>query len=220
MTAITAGLVRYAAVDWIRSQRWLPPTVIMMIALTVLYTTGGAHTLGGYGATAALLFPVTAWLTVGALNAEEPEQRWVTSVQAGGVGVVVGARVLVASLWALLLGLAAVLWPLLIDDPGRRGGDVVIGLAAHAICVGGGAALGIVLARPLVDAPGYVALGIGLVFVLELGIRILPPAGPLVVLLTGDDPRNWATLATVAVETLLVFGAVASAGIWATRQRG
>jgi hypothetical protein len=217
---MTLGLLRYTAVDWVRSQRWLPASLIMLITLTVMNAAGGGGTLAGYGVTAALLFPLTAWLTVGALNAEEPEQRWVTSVTAGGVGRVIAARVLVASVWALLLGVLAVTWPLLASDPSRRGADVLIGLVAHAICVGGGAALGIVLSRPLVDAPGYVALGVVLVFMLELGIRVLPPVGPIVDLLTGRETRDVAALGLVAVETLIVFGAVAAAGVWVTRQRG
>jgi hypothetical protein len=217
---MSPGLLRYAAVDVVRSQRWLPPSLIMVIALTVLYTAGGGATLSGYGVTCALLFPLTAWLTVAALNAEDPEQRWVTSVAAGGPGRVIAARVLVASTVAMLLGVVAVVWPLLMSDPSRRGGDVLIGLAAHAVCVGGGAALGIVLARPLVDAPGYVALGVVLVVVVELAVRVLPPVGPLVVMLTGKDPRDLVTLALVAAETLVLFGAVAAAGVWVTRQRG
>jgi hypothetical protein len=220
MSTLSPGLLRYSMVDYARSQRWLPPSVVMLITLSVLYTTGGGATLAGYGVTAALLFPLTAWLTVGALNAEEPEQRWVTSVAAGGVGRVVATRVLAACLWALLLSVLAVVWPLLLDDPGRRAGDFAIGLAAHAICAAGGAALGIVLARPLVDAPGYVALGVGLVFVIELATRVLPPVGPVVVQLTGDDPRNAAALALVAIETAAVSSAVAVIGIWVTRQRG
>jgi hypothetical protein len=217
---MTLGLLRYTAVDWVRSQRWLPPSLIMLIALTILNTAGGGGTLAGYGVTAALLFPLTAWLTVGALNAEEPEQRWVTSVTAGGIGRVIAARVLVATIWALLLGLLAVTWPLLVSDPARRGTDVLVGLVAHVICAGGGAALGIVLARPLVDAPGYVALGVVLVFMLELGIRVLPPVGPIVVMLTGREAREPGGLALVALETLVIFGAVAAAGVWVTRQRG
>lgn len=219
MNGTGVGLARYSIVDFLRSQRWAPPTLLMLVALAVLYTNSGGATLSSYGVTAGLLFPLTAWLVVAALNVEEPEQRWVTSVAAGGLGRVIAARVAVASVWALLLAGVAVGWSLLVADPSRHSGDIVIGLIAHVTCVVGGAALGVVLARPLVEAPGYVALGVVGVFVLELAVRVLPPVGPVVVLLTGRDPRNLAALVMAAVETVVLALLVAGAGIWATRRQ-
>jgi hypothetical protein len=216
---LNAGLLRYAAVDWVRSQRWLPPTLILLVTLLVI-TTADGRTVAGYGVTSALLFPLTAWLTVGALNSEEPEQRWVTSVTAGGLGRVIAARVTVALVWAWLLGLLAVTWPLLLEDPSRKGGDVLVGLLAHAICAAGGAGLGVVLARPLVNAPGYVALGVVLLFMVELGVRFLPPVGPVVVELVGDGRPDLLLIALTGLETVLLFGALGLAGTWVARQRG
>jgi hypothetical protein len=213
------GLIRYAALDWLRSQRWASPTLIMLITVVVFYASFSGVALGAFAVTSTLLFPLTAWLVVTALNVEPPEQRAIITVAAGGIGKVLTARVFVASGWAVLLAFLSLGWSLLLTNI-TGGMDLVAGVVAHLLCVLGGAALGMALARPIVEKPGFVALWVLGVFMVEIAVPVVPPVGPLVRMLTGDNPPTAGGLAVVTLMTVVFAGVLGTFAVRIIRRHG
>jgi len=118
------ALVRYTLADVVRSQRILPPLALFLSVLMVLYAVGPNPVLSSYGATSLLLFPLAAWCTAAVLGSEDPVQRHITAVHAGGTGRAGAGKVDAAIVVAAILTVAAVVLPWLtgaLEVPGGPG---------------------------------------------------------------------------------------------------
>lgn len=152
-------LVRLAARAFVRSWRWIPPTVTTLAALAVVYTTKSGLALPAYALTASLLVPITAWLTAAAGNVDDDAHQRLL-VAASSRGLVHASRAVVGVGSGVALGAVSVAWPLVagaVDRPTGVGGlarTVATGIGAHTVAALVGAAVGTFAHRPLVARSG------------------------------------------------------------------
>ncbi|WP_333770865.1 ATP-binding cassette domain-containing protein [Streptomyces sp. IBSBF 2435] len=157
----TAALLRYQADLLARSHRWLPP-LLFYGAVMAIGVTGGQPLLGSLGYAAALLLPVAAWM-VRVCVGNEPSAARACVASAVGAGRAHAAALLAGLLASSLLGAAgtgvvAVIGSAHSDDMSAgvpRGAAIVAGLAAAAVSVLLGAAVGAVTNPPLLRSGGW-----------------------------------------------------------------
>lgn len=83
------ALARFQIAGFVRSQRALPPflVVVLYVLLVLLQSPGAAHgrdlTVGTYGDSAALIFPVWAWVARSLLDTEPDVQRRLSALAVG-----------------------------------------------------------------------------------------------------------------------------------------
>ncbi|MER6614453.1 ABC transporter [Streptomyces xantholiticus] len=155
------ALLGYHLALLLRSQRWLPPVLLYLAALAV-GVLGGGPVLDSLGWTAAGLLPVTAWLVRICATQEPPAARSVTAAAAGARRAHL-ASLLVAAVFAAVLGTVAVAVVALISDPSSADHRVAVprlpaaaaGTLAAAVCVLLGTAVGALCTRPLLHARGW-----------------------------------------------------------------
>ncbi|APU14450.1 hypothetical protein [Actinoalloteichus fjordicus] len=210
----TLATVRYTLADLLRSQLFLAPLLVCAGSLAVLFGGDAGAPPGPWAASVLLLYPASAWLAVAAANAEEPVQRSVTVVAAGGHGRVLAGVLGVCVLVDLLLVALAVCWPILTGRYSYPLTLVGLGIAAHLAAALAGTAVGLLCARPVLNRPGWtVAAASGVVLLTALA-PWLPPVGTTVARLgaasaTGGSP--WpGTALDLGVAVLLLLGAAAT----------
>ncbi|MER5475768.1 hypothetical protein ABT026_02100 [Streptomyces sp. NPDC002734] len=163
------ALLRYHVILLLRSQRWLPPS--LLYAGLVAISLDGQSSLGSQlGWNAAVLVPTAAWLTRSLLVAEPPAARACLAA-AKGVRRPQYAALAVPLAFALLLALlAAVPSVLVCPAPDEAGAVLLGGPAAGVVCALTGSALGAVGSPPLVrsTAGGAGVLVAGSVLLLVL----------------------------------------------------
>ncbi|HVX46930.1 MAG TPA: hypothetical protein VHC49_23765 [Mycobacteriales bacterium] len=199
------SLIRYLAVDVLRGQRWMAPLLTFLVACTLL-DAGGGPVLGDYGSTAAVLLPVTLWLTIVVNQNEDPIQNSITVVTAGGATRVRLAKLAVAFLGAAAMGAFAVLWPLLVKhevDPGA-------GALAHLSTAVVGVGVGALLSRPVLRKTAWAVLIATAVTLGEILIPHCPPGRQILSRLGADHPHDVAaTLLLITLESLALGGIAA-----------
>ncbi|GAA0312476.1 hypothetical protein GCM10010302_59180 [Streptomyces polychromogenes] len=156
------ALLRYQGALLLRSQGWLAPFAVYAVFMGIGIRPGD-RTLDSLGYAAAGLVPLTAWLVRVCVTAEPPAARACTAAAAGPARVH-AAALLTGLGGALVTGLLAVAYTLLVGDPAGHAPAVVAlaGVAAVAVCALTGAALGAVCGPPLVAGRGLAVLGAGL----------------------------------------------------------
>ncbi|MFF8828053.1 ABC transporter [Streptomyces sp. NPDC015131] len=210
------ALVRYQAALLLRSQRWLPP-ILLYAAFLAVGIRSGEPVLGALGYTVAPLLPVTAWLVRTCLNQEPPAVRHVAVAAAGRTRVHLAA-VLAGTLAAAAPGGGALLVVVAasraVGADGRTGvplgSAALAGLLAALVCLLLGAALGTLLTRPLLPAPGWSTAAITGAALLALVLPGSPANTALTALVTGDRTAT-VTLPVLAAATAAVLAAAAVA---------
>ncbi|HEX3788015.1 MAG TPA: hypothetical protein VHW44_09145 [Pseudonocardiaceae bacterium] len=203
------ALVRYALAVMLHSQRYLAPVLLFLAVLAVFTSNDPGPVLPVYALAAAALFSCAAWLTMTLLNIEEPVQRAITAVSAGGSLRALLSWVCVAVLDCLVLSALALLFPW-VDGHSVSGVELLVGVEALVTCALSGVAIGLVCSRLVIRRPGYALLtALGLVLLLVL-VRGLPPVNPMFRLLAGTGrPAGLVTSAgalTGVAVLLLVLG--------------
>ena len=153
MIALVAYLWRIA----LTSQRWTAPLIFYLGAVGVLSATTG-ELLPSYAGVAVALFFVSIWWTVLALNAEEAEQVPVTVTSAGSFARVRLAKLTVAYLGSVLLGLVGLAGPALASPSGATAAQIGAGAGAFLITALAGTAIGGFCARPVVQRTAWAVL--------------------------------------------------------------
>ena len=164
--AQTLAVVRYHAMLFGASQRWLAPALLYGIALAI-DSAAGDSTADGYAYSAAFLVPVAAWLTRSMLTTEPAESASMVATLVGPARARLTALSAAAG-YALLCALVGAL----VATFGGSGGSTsttLAGLCTELICVLLGSAAGAVAAPPLVPATGW---GVLLASLLGLGLLI------------------------------------------------
>lgn len=214
------ALVRYVAADTLRAERWAAPA-LLFIAATASFNAGGGSALGCYGFTAAVLFPIAMWLTIGVSNGEDLVQQSITTVTAGSALRVQLAKLLTTALVCVPLAAIALVWAPVAGNPGSPG-SVVAGAVAHAVTIATGVAFGSVLSRPVTERLSWVVCGAAGVLLLELAVPV-PPLRPLLTLFSSDRPEPLADLAgpllLITAETALLAAALVTAAYRIGRSR-
>jgi hypothetical protein len=172
---LVTALVRYTAADFVRSARFLWPSLAFVAALLILYSTGDNPPLGSYAFTAALLYPAAAWVGLLVGGSEADIQRELTVTAAGSLARVLLAKALCGLLVVAALTVVAIAYPIVLGllDPPATVGDVLVGVAAHLLCGLPGLALGLLCSRPSAPRQAYAWLWLLVFLVLTV------PAGGL-----------------------------------------
>ncbi|WP_447009871.1 hypothetical protein [Saccharothrix hoggarensis] len=201
------ALVRYLLADVLRTQRWLPPLLLHVAVLGLLYSSDAGPPLPAYAGTCVLVYPVSVWLTVVVATAEDPVRRAVTVVTAGGWARAQAAVTALSVLGALGLALVAALAPVVTQSRPYPLGTVAQGFAALAVCALVGVGVGVLCCRPLVDQVGWSLLASAALVVLVLLFGRTPPVGNVLWSLSHQDGVTVALALSGALAALLVVGA-------------
>jgi hypothetical protein len=207
------AVARYLVADAWRSQRVLIPAFLQLAVLAVLFGGDPGPLPAPWGASVLALYPVAAWLALTLAHTEDPVQRSVTVVAAGGTGPVAAGTLLVAVAADLLLAALSVAWPLVATPYTAGVPTIATGLLAHLAAGLTGTAVGFLCARPVVPRIGW-SLAVGVVVVLVTAVQPwLPPVGASVAALeAGTGPGS--VLLPLLLALLLAAGATAvSAGV-------
>jgi len=200
----TLAVARYLAADAWRSQRVLIPAALQLAVLAVLFGGDPGALPAPWGASVLALYPVAAWLALSLAQTEDPIQRSVTVVAAGGPGPVAAGTLLVAVAADLLLTVLSVAWPLVATPYGASPATVLLGLLTHLAAGLTGTAVGFACA--LLPRIGW-SLAVGVIVVLVTAVQPwLPPVGAAISAL---ETGSGSLLVPVALALALAVGATA-----------
>jgi hypothetical protein len=197
-------LVRYVWSDALRGYGWIAPALSFFGVEAVICAQNGSI-LPTYAASAAALLFVSTWITVVTVNHEDPVQQSITIVSAGSLSRVRLAKLGVALLVGMLLGVVGVVGPLVVTSSDATIGNVVAGAGAQLLTTLAGVSLGALLSRPVVTKGAWaVLLGFGVCLV-TIVIPYGPPARQILVLFdgTGELPLAPAML-LITLETVVI----------------
>jgi hypothetical protein len=208
---MTVALLRYLTADVLRSQRWVPPVLCFLIAISV-GDAGGGSALSCYGTTSAAMLAIALWLTMVVTGSEDPVQTAITVVTVGGPTRVRLAKIATAYLACLPLVLFAVGWPLLVGGHAANVSAVAAGLVAHLVTALTGVGFGALLSRQVLRHTAWAVLfGVG-ICVAELAIPDCPPARQLLTALGADHPHHLAAAIAVTAAQAVAIAAVTIVG--------
>jgi hypothetical protein len=209
------AIARYALVDYLRSQRFLPPLVTFLGVLAVLYAFPGG-VLSGYSASAAALLPVSVWLALSLHNAEDPVQATITLVNAASRRRVVAGKTGAAAVGILTLTAVALVWPMVSDWRWFTAAELADGLLAHLTCAPTGIALGTCCICPLIKRQGYAfATGLLLSFVALFAHRLTPANLTVRLLSTASAPPSLGELTLLTLWSAALLAVVLCAVAYA-----
>jgi hypothetical protein len=215
---------------FLRGGRSLAPLLALVALLGILYGGGASAAAVAYGYSAAVLFPILAWLTKLLLDTEPDVQRRLARLAVGPAREAL-AGLVAAALLAVLVCAAAMVAPWLfrgIDTTEPVASGLALGVLAHLLAVPPAIAVGALASRAVTGTvrTGVTVLAVASVLVVVLGLRgsVLPWLVPPVMATARalNDPSAPPAAATLALLTgwALVWGAVAFTGYgWLRRTR-
>lgn len=181
------ALVRYTLATVLLSQRYLPPVLLFVTVLAVFTSNDNGSLLPVYAFCSAAVFVCGAWLTIATVNAEEPTQRSITVVNAGGQGRVLLAAVYTAFGGCLLLSVLGLLYPLVTGNHPIGAAALAVGLLAELTGSWTGMAVGLLCSRLVIRRAGW-SLVTGLLATLVLLlIPGMPPMNRVFRLMVNED---------------------------------
>jgi hypothetical protein len=198
------ALVRYGAADVLRSQRWVAP-VLTFLAIEAVIAAGNGTVMPTYAVSAVALLFVTTWMTVVALNAEDPVQETVTAVTAGSrVRPRVARMIVVFGFGTVLAAVALVTAPVVSTD-GVSTAHLGAGAGAHLLTVLAGVAVGALCSRPIVTRTAWAVIAGFALCLADALVPGLPPGRRLLELFDGDHVHDLGgRLSVIALETVLL----------------
>jgi hypothetical protein len=212
--AAVRALLHYLAIDTFRSQRWVAP-VLTFGAIVAIACTQSGSVLPTYAITAAALLFVATWLSIVVVNNEDTTQQSITSVCAGSRSRVRMAKLLVAFLLAVALGLVGMIAPPLASSNGVTGVELLAGFSAQVLTALAGVALGALCSRPLIVRRAWsVLLGAGVCLATVI-VPHCPPTRQLLVLFnrSGQFALGIPVL-VIALETLAISAVAVGASLY------
>lgn len=203
------ALVRYTLTNVVLSQRYLPAVLVFLVVLVVFTGADSGPLLPVYAVSAAAVFVCGTWLTVVTINAEDPTQRAVTVVNAGGSGRVLMASLWVAFAWCVFLGVIGLFYPLLTGHHRAVPAEFALGAVAELTGACTGMAVGLLCSRIVVRRAGVAVLAALAGIFAFLLVPGLPPVRSEFLLLAGGRAAS-AVLAPAAgfaaVAVVLLVG--------------
>ncbi|MBB5804141.1 hypothetical protein F4560_003909 [Saccharothrix ecbatanensis] len=201
------ALVRYVLADVLRTQRWLPPLLVHLAVLGMLYASDAGPPLPAYAGTCVLVYPMSVWLTVVISTAEDPVRRTITVVTAGGWARAQAAVTALSVLAALGLALIAALVPVVTQPRPYPPGTVAQGFAALAVCALVGVGVGVLCGRPVITQPGWSVLAATALVALVFLFGSTPPIGNVLWSLSHDNGVTSALTLSGVLAVVFVAGA-------------
>jgi hypothetical protein len=212
-------VARYIAVDVLYSRRFLAPLLAHSTVLAVLFSNDPGALPSPWAASVLVLYPISAWCAIMIANCEEPVQRTITLVAAGGWPRVLAGVLAVCVLGDLALAALSVLWGVLTTGSPYTWSTAAVGVLAHLASALTGTTVGLLCARPVIQNPSTSLLLVVGVLILTATQSWLPPAGWAVAALTRPDrdPMPLLSLDTGLAAGLACMATMAS--VLAARRR-
>ena len=226
------ALTRYEFSLLLRSHRWIPAAVLLVLGVAGLGGAALPHGAGlsqGLGWSALMLVPVEAWLTRAMLTAEPAAARACVSAAGGPRRAQVAALTAAVAVGAGF-GLLGVAWELFsLGVPrtaatnsirvGATFAEIGGGLAAALICLLVGSAIAALLNPPVIRRPATAMLGTTGAVVLALAWNVSPANAAVRSVSYGAQEKTWpAGAALLAAFALLAVAWAVSAQVAARRE--
>jgi hypothetical protein len=176
--------------------------LLFLAALFIFTSKDNGPLVPVWALSSAAVFVCATWLTVAIVNAEDPVQRSVTIVNAGGSGRVLVASVWVAFGWLVLLTVIGLTYPLTTGHHPVSPAVFALGAAAELTSGCTGVAVGLLCSRLVIRRTGWSALTALAAILAFLLVPHLPPINPVFRLLANG------TSAGPLVAPVAGFGAV------------
>lgn len=210
------ALIRYTFATVLHTQRYLAPLLLFMGLMGVLTVNGSGPLPPAYASSAGALIVCSTWLTIALMSLDDPPQRAIVVVTAGGRSLtVLLAAIGTALLSCLVLMVFGLLFPLWMGDYVVTTTDLLLGLEAQLTCALVGIAIGVLCSRLVFKRQGY-ALVAALALVMgALFAKGMPPVNRLFTLMA-TTPEAAELLAPTGV--MLAISAVILAVFTAVTQ--
>ncbi len=207
------ALYRYQLSSLLLSQRYLPPVLVFLAALSVGTSSDSSPLLHAYSFCVAAILACSMWLTVAVVNHENPVQRQVIVVAAGSSRRVLAVTVAVTLTGCALLTAIGLVYPMIIGQRTVTAGVVVAGTVAQLSAASVGVAVGLLTSRLVITRVGVaVVVAVGALLAMLL-VGWISPISPLIRLLTdaasaGGIAVRLGALAAVSLTMLAAGTAV------------
>ncbi|MFB9330332.1 hypothetical protein ACFFSY_30675 [Paenibacillus aurantiacus] len=159
------ALTMYVHATYMRSYRYVPPLLLLIIIMVWIYSLVPNPVMGSYAFTSALLFAVSAWLAFGFIDTEHETQLTLTALHAGSLSRLTAAKLLYAWVFTAPLVILLVLYPALLHKFDRTPSvyELAAALAGHLSLSLLGIACGVFftarfIPRLTTSAPGLLAI--------------------------------------------------------------
>lgn len=233
---MSAHLIKYLMLSYSRSRRYFGPLAGLMIAMALFYSYKPNPVMNSYGATSVIQFICCAALGLSFLNHRHPVHKQITIVHLRSAKRYYTGELFVLVLYAAILALCIVAYPLVTGSFGEPAGWPRIGFAltAHFLLGLLGIAVSLYLQSAWIPETSY-STGLFLVVVVlsvggsgiadELpesirGLRLLlPPAASVMELFMRDDMPGTAKAAGVFGYTLFYSGVLITVYLLAAGKR-
>lgn len=202
------SLVRYTLATVLLSQRYLPPVLLFVVLLAVFTSNDNGSLLPVYAFGSAAVFACGTWLTIVTVDAEDPTQRSITVVNAGGIGRVLAASTAVAFAGCTLFSVIGLLYPLVTGHHPLGVGVLAVGLIAELAGGCSGVAVGLLCSRLVIRQAGWSVLTALAATIALLLIPGMPPMNRVFHLMVNEN-RPGAVLPQVALFGVLSVAMVA-----------
>ncbi|EFE78229.1 hypothetical protein SSIG_05829 [Streptomyces filamentosus NRRL 11379] len=166
------------------TQRYLAPLLLFMGLMGVLTVNGSGPLPPAYASSAGALFVCSTWLTIALMSLDDPPQRAIVVVTAGGRSLtVLLAAIGTALVSCLVLMVFGLVFPLWIGNYTVTAADLLLGLEAQLTCALVGIAIGVLCSKLVFKRQGY-ALVAALALVMgSLFAKGMPPVNRLFTLM-------------------------------------
>lgn len=154
------ALLRYILSDTFHAQSWVAPVLTLGVVDAIVSAQTGS-VLPTFAVLATALLFIATWLTVVIVNNEDPVQQSITETCAGDSGRVRLSKLIFSFVLAVLLGLIAMVPPIVISSSGAGLRDLLAGASGQLIAALAAVGLGALCSRPIVRRRAWsVLLGI------------------------------------------------------------
>ncbi|UDI77095.1 hypothetical protein HYI43_00465 [Staphylococcus taiwanensis] len=137
------ALINYHFKNFIRSYKWIGPSITFLILLAITYFYSGQPIMSSFASTSMLLLFITAWLTIIILDTDSIKEKQLLFTQLKTKGTYLTSKLIFSFLVILPLGLCAIILPIITfrfeQMPNLM--EIVLGLYSHAIVI----ALGVIM---------------------------------------------------------------------------
>lgn len=198
------ALYRYQLTSMVLSQRYLPPALVYLAALSVGTSSDNGPLLRSYSFCVAAVLACSTWLAVSVVNHEDPVQRQVTTVAAGGSRRMLGAAIAVTFTGCLFLTALGLIYPILTGDHVVTAGAVLVGAVAQLAAALVGTALGLLTSRLVIPRLGIAMVVAVTALLAILLVRWISPVSPLIRLLSNATSPDSTTIPLTALTAVSV----------------
>ncbi|MER5394143.1 hypothetical protein [Saccharopolyspora sp. NPDC002686] len=212
------ALIGYRLAELGHSQRYLPPVLLHIGLIAVLYSDNTGPALPGFAVTAAALLVVSGWLTIALVDVEDVVQRTITRAHASSAQRVLVGTVLTVLCCAAGLSALTVAWSQVSSGFAYSAADLGTGLLGNLVCAAFGIAIALPCSGLVVRRIGYTAIAAAALFAVVLLVEQLPLAHPVVFALSaGTVPPALLVQSTLTALVALVASTL-GVSAWVVRR--